>query len=210
MALTDPIFDTSALITMDTQNDFTLPNAPMHIAGTCEIVPNMVKLLAWYREGKLPIVHIVRLYLADGSNADLCRRELITAGKHIAVPGSDGAELVPELKPEPGLRLDAELLLSGGVQQFSEKEVIIYKPRFGAFYQTPLDQHLREQRVDTLVFCGCNYPNCPRTSIYEASERDFRIVLVADAVSGLYEKGRQEMSNIGVHLMPTNAFSNLI
>jgi nicotinamidase-related amidase len=53
------------------------------------------------------------------------------------------------------------------------------------------------------VFCGCNFPNCPRTSIYEASERDFRVVLAADAVSGLYERGREELTNIGVGLMET-------
>jgi hypothetical protein len=57
--------------------------------------------------------------------------------------------------------------------------------------------------VTTAVFCGCNFPNCPRTSIYEASERDFRIVLADDAVSGLYDKGREELKNIGVWLMPT-------
>ena len=50
---------------------------------------------------------------------------------------------------------------------------------------------------------GCNFPNCPRTSIYEASERDFRIVLAEDAVSGLYRTGREELENIGVRLMPT-------
>ncbi len=52
-----------------------------------------------------------------------------------------------------------------------------------------------------MVFCGCNYPNCPRTSIYEASERDFRVVLVRDAISGLYERGEMEMINIGVDLI---------
>ena len=55
--------------------------------------------------------------------------------------------------------------------------------------------------VGSLVFCGCNFPNCPRTSIYEASERDFRIVLARDAISGLYERGEKELIAIGVHLM---------
>ena len=54
------------------------------------------------------------------------------------------------------------------------------------------------------MFAGCNFPNCPRTSIYEASERDYRVVLVEDAVSGIYDIGRREMVNIGVSLMPTN------
>ena len=94
--------------------------------------------------------------------------------------------------------LDAERLLSGRMQSVSDNEVIIYKPRWGAFYGTPLESHLRELGVNTLVFTGCNYPNCPRTSIYEASERDFRIVLVEDAISGLYPKGKEEMLGIGV------------
>src|SRR4029453_2753005 len=100
---------------------------------------------------------------------------------------------------------DTELLLSGAVQDVGPDEVVIYKPRWGAFYETPLEDHLREHGVSTLVFCGCNFPNCPRTSIYEASERDFRIVLAEDAISGLYDRGREELRSIGVTLMPTAA-----
>ncbi len=73
----------------------------------------------------------------------------------------------------------------------------------GAFFQTTLDEHLRAAGVDTLVFAGCNFPNCPRTSIYEASERDYRVVLVHDAISGLYDRGRDEMVGIGVSLLST-------
>ena len=52
---------------------------------------------------------------------------------------------------------------------------------------------------------GCNFPNCPRTSIYEASERDLRIMLVSDAISGLYDQGRSELENIGVVIADTDA-----
>lgn len=41
----------------------------------------------------------------------------------------------------------------------------------------------------------------PRTSIYEASERDFRVVVARDALSGLYERGERELVGIGVHLL---------
>jgi hypothetical protein len=47
---------------------------------------------------------------------------------------------------------------------------------------------------------AATFPNCPRTSIYEASERDFRIVLARDAISGLYERGEGELINIDVGL----------
>ena len=82
--------------------------------------------------------------------------------------------------------------------------MIIYKPRWGAFYKTPLEAYLRKLHVHTLIFIGCNFPNCPRASIYEASERDYRIILVTDALSGLYDRGKKEMENIGVKLYKTH------
>lgn len=68
----------------------------------------------------------------------------------------------------------------------------------GAFYRTSLEEHLRALSVETILVCGCNFPNCPRTTIYEASERDFRIVLVPDATSGVYARGLDELRGIGV------------
>ena len=200
---TNPRFKKSALITIDTQNDFTLNDAPAQIAGTREVIPNMAQLLEVYRKKELLIVHVVRLYLGDGSNVDLCRRQLIEEGNEMVSPGSDGAELVEEIKPDESTRLDANRLLSGKLQQIGNNEYVMYKPRWGAFYKTPLEEFLQQREVDTLVFSGCNYPNCPRTSIYEASERDFRVVLVNDAVSQLYPKGEEEMKNIGVSLLET-------
>jgi Isochorismatase family len=107
--------------------------------------------------------------------------------------------------PAHPLTLDDDLLLSGQAQWLGDREIILYKPRWGAFFDTTLDEHLRANNVDTVVVAGCNYPNCPRTSIYEASERDYRAVLIEDAISGLYERGRTEMTNIGVTLYRTES-----
>ncbi|MCH8921313.1 MAG: cysteine hydrolase [Chloroflexi bacterium] len=189
-----------ALITVDTQRD-TLDGEPLEIPGTSAILPRLQRLLHAFRTVRMHVVHMVRLYKEDGSNVDLCRRSMVESGAAILRPDSSGAELAAELLPEPSTRLDAELLLSGGTQQIASREVIVYKPRWGAFYGTPLEAHLRELGVSSLAFTGCNFPNCPRTSIYEASERDFRIVLVEDAVSGLYERGKEEMENIGIRVM---------
>ena len=189
-----------ALITVDTQRD-TLDGEPLETPGTSAILPRLQRLLHAFRTVRMHVVHMVRLYKEDGSNVDLCRRSMVESGAAILRPDSSGAELAAELLPEPSTRLDAELLLSGGTQQIASREVIVYKPRWGAFYGTPLEAHLRELGVSSLAFTGCNFPNCPRTSIYEASERDFRIVLVEDAVSGLYERGKEEMENIGIRVM---------
>lgn len=199
---TAPDFATAALVTIDTQRD-VLDDGPLEIAGTSDVLPRMRELVHAFRAARAPIVHIVRLYQPDGSNADICRRGLLEGGAPILHPRADGSQLAPELLPDPDMRLDDELLLAGRPQQLGEHEVAIFKPRWGAFFGTPLEGHLRERRVTTLVFSGCNFPNCPRTSIYEASERDFRLVLARDAISGIYERGERELANIGVRLMPT-------
>jgi nicotinamidase-related amidase len=194
---TTPDFENSALITIDTQRD-TLDGQPLEIKGTSQALPNIRRLLDCYREKKLPIVHIVRIYKEDGSNADLCRKDVIEGGVKLLAQGSIGAELALELFGDDSVKYDSDALLRGAIQKISENEVIIYKPRWGAFYDTPLHSHLQGLGVDTLVFSGCNFPNCPRTSIYEASERDYKIALAKDAISGLYERGIEELTKIGV------------
>ncbi len=200
---TDPEWTHSAVVTIDTQCD-TLDGQPFEIPGTSAVLPQMRKLLQAYRRAGKPVIHIVRIYRSDGSNVDICRKERVEQGAPLVLAGSPGCQLASELLPETRSELDSELLLSGGVQILRPGEVVIYKPRWGAFYKTPLERYLREEGVSTLVFCGCNFPNCPRTSIYEASERDFRLVLVEDAMSGIYEQGKIEMRNIGVELLATD------
>lgn len=39
--------------------------------------------------------------------------------------------------------------------------------------------------------------------MYQGSERDFKVVMVSDAMSGVYEKGLSEMQNIGVSVKST-------
>jgi len=105
-----------------------------------------------------PIVHVIRLYNPDGSNVDLCRRRAVAElGKKLVIAGTKGAELVEELKPSSTsskLNLVTELLLQGEPQQLTANEWIMYKPRWGAFYATPLENHLQKLDVNTVVICG--------------------------------------------------------
>lgn len=191
----------SALLTIDVQRDFSVPGAPAYVDDTKAAVSPLQRVLDAFRTHDRPIVHVVRLYRPDGSNVDACRRHSIEKGERIVAPGTEGAELVEGLKPTPGATLDPETLLSGTFQTLAEREWAMYKPRWGAFFQTPLEGFLRERDLNTVVVTGCNFPNCPRTTVYEASERDYRIVLIPAAVSGTYDRGLEELENIGVRLM---------
>lgn len=201
---TRPQLERAALVTIDVQAD-VLDGQPLEVPGSAAALPAIRRLAQAFRVAGRPIVHIVRLYRRDGSNVDACRRQAVIDGWQALAPGSPGTELAAGVAPPASAPLDCELLLRGETQRLGEREVVMYKPRWGAFYETPLDAHLRELGVSTLLFGGFNFPNCPRTSIYEASERDFRVVLATDAISGLYDRGKQELAGIGVQLMTSDA-----
>lgn len=198
--LTTPLFRTSALVTVDFQGD-VLPGGTFARPANGPILANLSELAGIFRDRGKPIVHVVRIYLEDGSNADLCRREKLRGGLPLFRPGTPGVQVAPELLPAGNHSLDEDLLLAGGIQHVGLLEKIIYKPRFGSFYRTPLEGLLRSMDVDSLVVGGSNFPNCPRVTLFEASERDFRLVALSDGLSLFDGRDHREMEGIGVHVM---------
>jgi nicotinamidase-related amidase len=196
-----PHWASCALLTIDVQRD-TLDGGALEIAGTSAALGAMAELARAFRATRRPIVHVVRLYLADGSNADRVRRAAVAGGGPMLRPGTDGSQIAEPLLPRPDVLLEHASLLRGEPQQIGPGEIALYKARWGAFFDTPLAEHLRDAGTDTVVVCGANFPNCPRTTIYEASERDLRVVVAEDAVSGLYPQGAAELRGIGAVLAP--------
>lgn len=198
-----PERDRVALITIDAQRDFILPNGPAAVSGSTSAVPQMQRLTQAFRQLGAPIVHMVRLYRCNGSNVDLCHRAQIESGQRIVMPGTLGCELIDELKPDATQRIEPELLLDGKLQEVGQKEWIGYKPRLSAFFQTPVEEHLKALGISTIVICGTDFSTSPRSSVYAAANRDFRMVLATDAISGATDVGLNELAQIGVYLMAT-------
>jgi nicotinamidase-related amidase len=199
-----PERDRVALLTIDAQRDFVLPNAPASVSGAAAAVPAMQRLTQAFRTASAPVIHMLRLYRCNGSNVDLCHRASIEAGQRIVMPGTSGAELIDELKPDINLRLHPDQLLEGKLQEIGKKEWLCYKPRLSAFFQTPVEDHLKSLGITTIVLCGTDFSTSPRSSVYAASNRDFRIVLATDAISGATDAGLDELAQIGVYLMSTD------
>jgi nicotinamidase-related amidase len=197
-----PHYDRCALLVIDTQVDFTEGGATP-IAGTAAVVPEIVRLLEAFRGAGRPIVHVVRLYA--GENVDRVRRTLISAGAAVVAPGSPGSAIVPALRPAGAAEVDPQRLLAGELQDLGPDETVMFKPRWSAFYRTPLEGHLAARGIDTVVLAGCNFPNCPRATAFDASQRDLRVVLAADAISGIRDGHLREMTGIGVLSAPTGA-----
>ena len=61
---------------------------------------------------------------------------------------------------------------------------------------TPLEHVLAEHEIDTLVVVGGNFPNCPRATLVEASERDYCLVAVTDAISRVDDRALAEVAGM--------------
>ncbi len=194
-----------ALLTLSVQRDFTEPGSPVKAPSLPRVLPNIRRMVDFFRANALPIFHSVRLYRPDGSNVDMCRRQSVEEGLRILMPGSFGAELLDEIKPAPDLRLDPDLLLAGELQTIGPGEQVLYRPRWSAFFNTRLETSLRSLGVTTLAICGLGFATGVRATIYEASARDFRIVLVPDAVAGADEQSVRELGRLGVYLFDAEA-----
>jgi len=195
-----PDFERCALLIVDVQEDFI--DGAMPVPGTREVLPRLAELAAGFRAAQRPIAHVIRLYPPGGSDVDAVRRADIEAGAKVVAPGTAGAELPAMLLPEgTAVALQSERLLAGEPQELSAQEAIWFKPRWSAFYRTGLEDWLRARGVNTVVVAGCNLPNCPRATLFDATERDLRAVLVTDAVSQTSGERLQDLRLIGVQLL---------
>lgn len=190
-----PQWPNSALVMIDVQNDFV--DGPSAIPGTAERIEAMARLIEGFRAARRPVVHIVRSYVAGESDVDTVRRARIEAGSAAVQPGTEGAKVPARLvDADP----DWELLRSGEPQRLGDDEFLLYKPRWSAFHRTKLDDLLHGLRISTVVVAGCNLPNCPRATLFDATERDYRAVLAIDATSQTTPERLADLELIGVQL----------
>ena len=179
----------TALIMIDMQNDFVLPDAPQCIDGAVTILPNLQKILETFRENVLPVFHVYREYREDGSDIEKTRlNDFINVQKY-CVPNTHGCDIVDELTPMEG-------------------EYKIVKNRFSGFMQTELDFILRHLDIQRIVVCGIQYPNCVRATVFDGVALGYDVTLVTDATAAKTNEIAQaniiDIRNIGVDCIDTN------
>lgn len=123
-------------------------------------------VLAWARARSVQVVH-VRVALTAGERAAVPATNLTFAA--VAAHGmlADGD---PSTDVHPDIKVD-------------DADVVVRKIRFGAFSTTDLEEHLKAAGIETLVLCGVSTSGVVLSTLREAADRDYRIVLVADAVA---------------------------
>ncbi len=67
--------------------------------------------------------------------------------------------------------------------EVKEEDVLIFKPSYGAFYDTPLQTILNSLEKDTVIICGTLTNYCCGTTARQAYERGFKVVFGSDVTS---------------------------
>lgn len=163
MADFDVNLERMALVNVDMQNCF-VENSPFAAPRAREILPRINRLAEVCRQNGVMVIHTLHVVRPDGSNAGVMG-EIIPAVREGAInKGNPQAELHPEVVVE-------------------RNDIILDKPRYGAFHGTDLELILRERGIDSLIITGIATNVCCETTAREAAVRDFRVFFLSDATA---------------------------
>ncbi|WP_181781311.1 cysteine hydrolase [Pseudonocardia pini] len=131
------------------------------------VVPTIAALAAAFRAAGLPVVHSTIVLRPDGlGTAPSCLLLGVLRKKGAVVEGRPGAEIHPDLRPQPTDHVSRRL------------------HGLSPFHGTELESVLREQRVDTVVVTGVSTNVGVPGTCLEALNRGFTAVVPEDAVAG--------------------------
>jgi nicotinamidase-related amidase len=174
-----------ALVIIDMQNDFVRPGAPVAVGGAMEIIPALQEVLAAFRRTGTPVVFVRRGHRADGSDIDCVRQEYFDRTGGFLIDGTEGAEIIAELRPLPG-------------------EPVVVKTRFSAFFMTEFLALLIRRGITSLVLGGVNTANCLRSTAFDGISYDFDVTILSDgSAAGTPEIQRanlDDMRRVGIDI----------
>ncbi len=184
----------SALIIVDVQNDFLHPNgfiATRNIDGYLDMsmVPGMAaqtkRLLAAAREAGVLTVFIQmiggNMHQSPPAIAHRRRMHRTATGQTergdqdgSCREGTWGADFFEGIRPDG-----------------REREVVVKKHRYSAFWGTDLDQVLRSNGIKTMVMCGDATSGCVESTARDGFMNDYYVVAVRDACAD-FDRDRHE------------------
>lgn len=158
------------LLIIDMLNDFFRRHAPL-----AEQRPRLVSavnaLAGAFRHHGQPVLWVRQEFAPDLHDAFL---EMRKHNLSVTIAGTDGCELLPELDRRP-------------------EDKTIVKKRYSAFFGTDLEATLQRGRPDALVVAGINTHACVRTTVIDAYQRDYEVVVAAECIAS-YDEAHHEMT----------------
>jgi nicotinamidase/pyrazinamidase len=156
--------DHSALVVADMIHDFVDPSGKLYVPGIDEILPYLSTLIKEARREGVAVI-----YVNDSHEPD--DEEFEQWGEH-ALAGSKGSEVVERLAPAEG-------------------DYVLPKRRYSAFFETGLDDLLKELGIRDVVVTGTVTNICVLVTAIEALMRGYGVTVPREGVKALSEADGQ-------------------
>ena len=181
---------TTAIVAIDMHRghlDPSVATLPLAADRCGPVIKRAAALFAGARPLGVPVVHVVTEYREPGEIAAnpfwkaihddpaKARRGIL---RHNLL-GGPGVEIIPELLDR------ADVVVHG-------------KKPYNSFRCTDLEFVLRRRGATTVILAGINTTTCVLCAAFEATNRDFRVVIAADAVDSM---DGEEMHRFALRLM---------
>ncbi|MEZ0249629.1 MAG: pyrimidine utilization protein B [Methylobacteriaceae bacterium] len=172
--------DATVLIVVDMQNAYATKGGYLDLAGfdvsaTGPVIERIARAVAAARAAGIRVIWFQNGWDPDyveaggpgspnwhKSNALKTMRRRPEMNQRLLAKGTWDYALVDALTPEPG-------------------DIVLPKPRYSGFYNTPLDSMLRARGIRTLVFTGIATNVCVESTLRDGYHREYFGVVLADA-----------------------------
>ncbi|MFC7202954.1 cysteine hydrolase family protein [Haloferax namakaokahaiae] len=161
----------TAIVVVDMQNGFCHPEGSLYAAGSEAAIEPVTELVAAAREAGARIVYTRDVHPPDQFDDSHYYDEFERWGEHV-VEGTWDAEHLAEL-------------------DVREEDLVVEKHTYDAFYETQLDGWLAAHGVHDLLLCGTLANVCVLHTAGSAGLRDYRPVLVTDAIGALEDAHKE-------------------
>jgi ureidoacrylate peracid hydrolase len=153
----------TALVNVDMQNCF-VDGSPLSAPGGLIVLDRINRVAAACRAAGILVIHASHVLRPDGSNTGVLGEIAPIVRQGIIMRGSESAALHERLVVDP-------------------RDILLEKPRFGAFYSTDLELILRSRGIDSIIITGISTNVCCETTAREATVRDFRVFFLSDGTA---------------------------
>ena len=156
-----------ALIVIDMQDEFVKPGwTSSWIPEATRQVPKIKKLIDFCRHKNIPVIYTA------------------FRDSHLFKDRPRTGDLMPNRYPQLGS--DPSWFKEGKIWHEikpEDDEIVIYKPSYGAFYDTALETILKNLEKDTIIICGTLTNYCCATTARQGYERGFKVIFGSDITS---------------------------
>jgi biuret amidohydrolase len=156
------VSERTALVNVDMQNCF-VQGYPSSAPDGLALLDRINRLAAACRDAGILVIHTSHVLRPDGSNIGVLG-EINPMVKGIITKGSESAALHKNLVVDP-------------------RDILLDKPRYGAFQSTDLELILRSRGIDTVIITGIATSVCCETTAREAAARDFHVFFLSDGTA---------------------------